>query len=78
MAESTKIARNEQRKLAATFFNNIAVGCVLVALTEHAASREQCALSAVKRTCPIRGPMSASDPIHTCAFEDLLLCKIDL
>ena len=29
---STKTAKNERHKLAATFFNNIAVGCVLVAL----------------------------------------------
>jgi uncharacterized membrane protein len=29
---STKIIKNERHKLAATFFNNIAVGCVLVAL----------------------------------------------
>jgi hypothetical protein len=29
---STKTVKNEQRKLAATFFNNVAVGCVLLAL----------------------------------------------
>jgi hypothetical protein len=29
---SIKTAKNEQRKLAATFFNNIAVGCVLIGL----------------------------------------------
>ena len=29
---STKTGQNEQRKLAATFFNNIAVGCVLLGL----------------------------------------------
>jgi hypothetical protein len=29
---STKTVKNERHKLAATFFNNIAVGCVLVAL----------------------------------------------
>jgi hypothetical protein len=29
---STKIVKNELRKLAATFFNNIAVGCVLLGL----------------------------------------------
>jgi hypothetical protein len=29
---STKTVENERRKLTATFFNNIAVGCVLVAL----------------------------------------------
>jgi hypothetical protein len=32
MVVSTKTAKNEQRKLAATFFNNIAVGCVLLGL----------------------------------------------
>jgi hypothetical protein len=32
MVMSTKIVKNEQRKLAATFFNNIAIGCVLLAL----------------------------------------------
>jgi uncharacterized membrane protein len=32
MVVPTKTAKNEQRKLAATFFNNIAVGCVLVSL----------------------------------------------
>jgi hypothetical protein len=29
---SKTIAKNETRKLAATFFNNIAVGCVLLGL----------------------------------------------
>jgi hypothetical protein len=29
---STKTVKNERRKLAATFFNNIAVGCVLLGL----------------------------------------------
>jgi hypothetical protein len=29
---STKTVKNELRKLAATFFNNIAVGCVLLGL----------------------------------------------
>jgi hypothetical protein len=28
----TKIVKNEQRKLAATYFNNIAVGCLLLGL----------------------------------------------
>jgi hypothetical protein len=32
MVVSTKIVKNEQRKLAATFFNNIAIGCVLLGL----------------------------------------------
>jgi uncharacterized membrane protein len=32
MAVLTKTARNEQRKLAATFFNNIAIGCILLGL----------------------------------------------
>ena len=32
MVVLTKTARNEQRKLAATFFNNIAIGCVLLGL----------------------------------------------
>ena len=32
MVVSTKIVKNEQHKLAATFLNNIAVGCVLLAL----------------------------------------------
>ena len=32
MVMSTKTVENERRKLTATFFNNIAVGCVLVAL----------------------------------------------
>jgi hypothetical protein len=32
VAMSTKTVENERRKLTATFFNNIAVGCVLVAL----------------------------------------------
>ena len=32
MVMSTKIVKNERRKLAATFFNNIAVGCVLLGL----------------------------------------------
>jgi hypothetical protein len=30
MVVSTKIVKNEQRKLAATFFNNITIGCVLL------------------------------------------------
>ena len=29
---STKTVKNERRKLTATFFNNIAVGCVLLGL----------------------------------------------
>jgi hypothetical protein len=29
---ATKTVRNERRKLTATFLNNIAVGCVLIAL----------------------------------------------
>ena len=29
---STKTVKNEQLKLAATFFNNIAIGCVLLGL----------------------------------------------
>jgi hypothetical protein len=29
---STKTAKNEQRKLTATFLNNVAVGCVLLGL----------------------------------------------
>ena len=32
MVVSTKIVKNEQHKLAATFFNNIAIGCVLLGL----------------------------------------------
>ena len=32
MVVLTKTARNEQRKLAATFFNNIVIGCVLLGL----------------------------------------------
>jgi hypothetical protein len=32
MVASTKIVKNEQHKLAATFLNNIAVGCVLLGL----------------------------------------------
>jgi Na+-transporting NADH:ubiquinone oxidoreductase subunit NqrE len=32
MAVLTKTAKNEQRKLAATFLNNIAIGCVLLGL----------------------------------------------
>ena len=31
IAASTKIVKNELHKLAATFFNKIAVGCVLIA-----------------------------------------------
>ena len=32
MVMSTKTVKNERRKLAARFFNNIAVGCVLLGL----------------------------------------------
>jgi hypothetical protein len=32
MVASSKTTKNEQRKLAATFFNNVAVGCVLLGL----------------------------------------------
>jgi hypothetical protein len=32
MVVSAKIVKNEQLKLAATFFNNIAIGCVLLEL----------------------------------------------
>ena len=32
MVVSTKIVKNEQHKLVATFFNNIAIGCVLLGL----------------------------------------------
>jgi uncharacterized membrane protein len=32
MVVSTKTVKNEQHKLAATFFNNIAIGCVLLGL----------------------------------------------
>ena len=38
IAASTKIVKNELHKLAATFFNNIAVGCVLLGLVARLAS----------------------------------------